>query len=140
MNTDSMPSILSATSEDIAHSAFSHRLGRGFLWTAVFIASRLPEVLCRELGFNTCAWISPLYETFILLSLAIVAARVCSNKHFSGFILATAALTFGWRVVVPWIEDSLVFTSAVNHLSWGAQFFVLRVAQEQQPEEIGIQK
>jgi membrane protease YdiL (CAAX protease family) len=92
----------------------------------VFIASRFPEIICRELGFSAGVRVSPLYETFLLISLAIVAGKLCSKKNLPGFILAMAALTFSWRVVVPWIESSPVFVSALHHLSWGAQFFALR--------------
>src|SRR5204862_35322 len=54
--------------------------GRGFLWGAVFIASRLPEIICRELGLSGGIWVSPLFETLLLISLAIIAARVHPNK------------------------------------------------------------
>ena len=122
--------IASASEEDITQTAQHHTwIGRAFLWCAVFIASRLPEVLCRELGFTTCGWISPLYETFVLISLALVATKLCPSKHFAGFILATAALTYSWRVVVPWIESSVAFVSLLHNLSWGAQFFVLRLTR-----------
>ena len=122
-----MPTLLSASPEHIAQSAHSRTwIGRGFLWSAVFVASRLPEIICRELGFSAGVWVSPLYETILLISLAIGAARLCRNKNLAGFILATAALTFSWRAVVPWIEASPAFVLASQHLSWGAHFFTLR--------------
>ena len=122
-----MPTIASASPEGIVQSVHSQTwIGRGFLWGAVFVASRLPEIICRELGVTAGAWVSPLYETFFLIGLAIVAGRVCPKKNLAGFIFAMAALTFSWRVVVPWIEASPSFVAASRHLSWGAQFFVLR--------------
>jgi len=122
-----MPTLLSASPEEIAQSAhWQTWIGRGLLWTAVFVASRLPEIICRELGFGAVVWVSPLYETLLLISLAIGAARLCPNKNLAGFILATAVLTFSWRVVVPWIEASPAFVAASDHLSWGARFFALR--------------
>ena len=122
-----MSTIASASPEGIVQSVHSPTwISRGFLWGAVFVASRFPEIICRELGVSAGAWVSPLYETFLLISLAIVAGRVCPKKNLAGFILAMAALTFSWRVVVPWIESWPVFVSALHHLSWGAQFFALR--------------
>ena len=96
------------------------------MWSAVFVASRFPEIICRELGFSAGVWVSPVFETLLLISLAIGAARLCPNKNLAGFIVATAALTFSWRIVVPWIEASPVFVAASHHPSWGARFFALR--------------
>lgn len=100
--------------------------GRGYAWSAVIIGSRFPEIICREFGFDAGLWISPLSQTFILLGLAIVAARLCPVQHVAGFILAIAALSFGWDVVVPWIESLGAFGSTLHHLSWGGQLFLLR--------------
>ena len=100
--------------------------GRTFLWSAIFIASRFPEIICRELGLNGGIWVSPLFETLLLISLAIIASRVHPNKNLAGFIVAMAALNVSWRIVVPWIESSLAFAAVSENLSWGAQFFVLR--------------
>jgi membrane protease YdiL (CAAX protease family) len=100
--------------------------GRGYAWSAVIIASRLPEIICHDFGFNAEVWISPLSQTIILFGLAILAAKLCPIKNLPGFILAIAALTLGWRVVVPWIETSTVFHSASHNLSWGGRFFLLR--------------
>ena len=98
----------------------------GYAWTAVIIGSRLPEIIGLQFGFNVERWVSPLSQTIILLCWAIVTAKLCPTKDLAGFILAIAALTFGWRVVVPWIEASSVFHAASHHLSWGGYFFLLR--------------
>lgn len=100
--------------------------GRGYAWSAVIIGSRLPEIICREFGLNAGLWVSPLSETLVLLGLVIVAAKLCSNKNLTGFILAITMLSVSWGVVVPWIESSGVFQSASLHLSWGGRFFLLR--------------
>jgi membrane protease YdiL (CAAX protease family) len=86
----------------------------------------LPEIVSRELGNQAGLWVGPLYEALFLISLAIIAAGLCANKNLAGFILAIAALTFSWRIVVPWMESTPVFISASTHVSWGAHFFVLR--------------
>ena len=98
----------------------------GYAWTAVIIGSRLPEIIGLQFGFNVERWVSPLSQTIILLCWAIVAAKLCPTKDLAGFILAIAALTFGWRVAVPWIEASSVFHAISHHLSWGGYFFLLR--------------
>jgi membrane protease YdiL (CAAX protease family) len=100
--------------------------GRRYAWSAVIIGSRLPEIIWRHAGFDVQMWPSPLYETIILLGLAVVAAKLCPIRNLAGFILAIAALTFSWRVAVPWIEASSIFQSASSHLSWGGRFFLLR--------------
>jgi len=116
-----------APTENIAGSA-PHQTwsGRGFAWSAVIIGSRLPEIICREFGFNAEVWLSPLSQTIILVGLAMVAAKLCPIKNLAGFILAIAALTFSWRVLVPWIEALSAFRSASQYLGWGGRFFLLR--------------
>jgi membrane protease YdiL (CAAX protease family) len=100
--------------------------GRGYAWITVIIGSRLPEIICRQFGFDAAGWGWPLSQTIILLGLAIFAAKVRPIKNLPGFILAIAALKFGWDVVVPWIEASSAFQSASHYLSWGGRFFLLR--------------
>jgi membrane protease YdiL (CAAX protease family) len=125
-----MPTIVRASPEEIAQRAQSqNRIVRVFAWSAVFVASRFPEIICRELGFQGSVLVSPILETLFLIGLAMAAAKLCSNKHLAGFILATAALTFSWRIVVPWIESSSVFVSTWRELSWGARFFALRATR-----------
>lgn len=122
-----MSTLVRAMPEDVTQNTQAQApIARAFVWSAVFVASRFPEIICRELGFSGGMWISPTYETILLIGLAIAAARLCPSKNPAGFILATAALTFSWQAVVPWIESSPAFVSALPHLSWGAQFFAFR--------------
>lgn len=122
-----MPTLASAPLEKITRTPPPQIWnGRGYAWSAVIIASRLPEIIWRLLGFDAQMWPSPLYETIILLGLAIGAGKLCPIRNLAGFVLAIAALTFSWRVVVPWIEASNFFYSASHHLSWGGRFFLLR--------------
>lgn len=122
-----MPPRAPSLTEKMNRSALSQTWnGRGYAWSAVIIGSRLPEIICRQFGFNAGLWVSPLSETLILLGLAIVAAKLCPTKNITGFVLAIAMLSFSWGVVVPWIESSGVFHSASQHLSWGGRFFLLR--------------
>ena len=121
-----MPTILSAPPEIVPNAHLGSWSRRVLLWTTVLIASRLPEIVCREFGITAGVWISPLCETLFLISLAIIATQLYANKNLSGFILAAAALIFSWRVIVPWIESSVAFISASNDVSWGARFFFYR--------------
>jgi CAAX protease family protein len=122
-----MPMVAPSETESIRHRA-SHRnsSGRGYAWTAVLVGSRFPEIICRQFGFDAGLWVSPFSETCILLGLAIVAARLYPVKNLASFVLAIAVLSFSWGVAVPWIESLDVFNSALHHLSWGGQFFLLR--------------
>jgi hypothetical protein len=114
-----MPTTLSASPQIIPAAHSQSWIQRVLLWTAVLVASRLPEIACRELGISAGVWVAPLYETLFLIGLAILAAQLHPNKNLAGFIFATAALTFSWRIIVPWIESSLVFVSASDHMSCG---------------------
>lgn len=99
--------------------------GREYGWGAVLIGSGLPEIACRHFGIHGGIWLG-LGQASILVGLAIVAARLCPIKNLAGFILAIAALSFGWRVAVPLMEASSVFHSATQSLNWGGQFFLSR--------------
>jgi membrane protease YdiL (CAAX protease family) len=99
--------------------------GRGYAWSAVLIGSRLPEIVCRHFDINAEMWL-PLSQTIILLGLAIVAAQIRPIKNLAGFILAIAALKFGWDVVAPWLAASSVVHSASRSLGWGGRFFLSR--------------
>src|SRR5437588_12770614 len=102
---------------------------RRYVWGTVIFGSRLPEIICRQLGFDMAVSVLPLSQTLILLGLAIVAAKLHPTKSLAGFILTVAALKFGWDVVVPRIEASIVFQSALHNLSWGGRFFLLRAVR-----------
>lgn len=121
-----MPAVAAYPRETITRRAPAQTWnGRGYAWSAVLIGSGLPEIAYRQAGINADMWL-PLTQTLILLGLAIVAARLCPIKNLAGFILAIAALSFAWRVAVPWIEASSVIHSASHSLDWGGRFFLSR--------------
>jgi membrane protease YdiL (CAAX protease family) len=91
----------------------------------VFIGSGVPQIVCREFGITVGTWL-PLSQTIILLGLALTAAKLCPIKNLAGFILAIAALQFGWQIAVPWIEASNVVHFASQHLNWSGRFFLSR--------------
>lgn len=121
-----MPTVALSSPEKITRSA-PPRIwnGREYAWGAVLIGSGLPEIACRYFGIDAGMWVG-IGQASILLGLAIIAAKLCPIKNLAGFILAIAALSFGWRVAVPWIEASGVFHSATQYLNWGGQFFLSR--------------
>ena len=109
----------------VASKPIQQLTGRGYAWAAVLIGSRLPEIACHELGLNGGLWV-PLGQTAVLVGLAIVAAKRCPIKNLSSFILAVAALSFGWLFAAPWLASSNVIQSASHYLGLGGQFFLSR--------------
>jgi membrane protease YdiL (CAAX protease family) len=99
--------------------------GRGYVWAATFLGSGFLEIVAHQFGLRAGIWL-PLAETACLLALAMVAAKVCPIKNLAGFILAIAAMNFGWLVVVPWLEASGSIQAISNHLGWGGRFFLGR--------------
>jgi membrane protease YdiL (CAAX protease family) len=85
----------------------------------------LPEIICRQLGVNAEMWL-PLSQTIILLGLAVVVAKLCPIKNLAGFILAIAALKFGWDFAVPCFESSNIVHFASQYLDWAGRFFLAR--------------
>ena len=121
-----MPTIAPSLPEKIVPSAPQQGWnGRGYAWAAIFIGSRLPELVCRQFGINAGTWL-PLSQTIMLIALAITVAKLCPIKNLAGFILAIAALEFGWQVAVPWVEASSVVHFASQHLDWAGRFFLAR--------------
>src|SRR4029077_6396426 len=102
------------------------RSGRLYVWAAVIIGSRFPEVICRQFGWDGGLWVSPLSETLVVLGLAIVVNKLCSEKDLIGFVLVIAVLSFSWGVVVPWIDSPEIFQVTSRKMDWGAGFFFLR--------------
>jgi membrane protease YdiL (CAAX protease family) len=99
--------------------------GRGYAWAAVLIGSRLPEIACHELGINGGIWV-PLGQTAVLIGLAIAAAKLSPVRNIASFILAVAALSFGWLFAAPWLGSSHLIQSASHYLGLGGQFFLSR--------------
>jgi CAAX protease family protein len=118
--------VLTALPEKIARNSPPRaRSGRGYVWTATFLGSGLLEILSHQFGFKSGIWL-PLAETFCLLGLAMVAGKFCPIKNLPGFILAIAAMNFGWLVVVPLLESSQIIQGISNHLGWAGRFFLGR--------------
>jgi membrane protease YdiL (CAAX protease family) len=121
-----MPAVAISPAKKITRSAPPHHWdGRAYAWSAVFIGSGSPEIMCRQFGITAGTWL-PLSQTIILLGLAFTAAKLCPIKNLAGFILAIAALQFGWQIAVPWIEAASVVHFASQHLNWSGRFFLSR--------------
>jgi membrane protease YdiL (CAAX protease family) len=98
---------------------------RDYVWAAALIASGVPEIVCHQFGIPRGMWLS-LSELFVILALAVLAAKLHPVKNLVGFILAVAAFKFGWDVAVPLIEASSVFQSITSSLDWSSRFFLAR--------------
>lgn len=121
-----MPTVTASLPKKSAPTAdHGYRNSRGWVWSAVFIGSRLPEIICRQFGFTTGMWL-PLSQTGVLICLAVLAARLNRNRNVAGFISAVAALNFSWLVVVPLVEQSSAVHSAMQYLGWAGGFFLSR--------------
>ena len=121
-----MPAVAISPAKRITRSAPSHSWnGRGYAWTAVFIGSGLPEIVCREVAISAGTWLI-LSQTIVLLGLAIIAVKLRPIGNPAGFILAIAAMQFAWHVAVPWIEASNVAHFASQYLNWSGRFFLSR--------------
>src|SRR2546430_9676610 len=116
---------ISPLKESIRSVSPTTRNGRGYAWGAVIIGSRIPEIVSRSCGINAHVWL-PLTQMILLLGLAMVVAKVCPIKNLAGFILAIAALKFGWEVLAPWIQTSRAIHATSSYLGWGGSFFLSR--------------
>jgi len=118
--------VLVSPSEKITRAECSCRSNvRGYVWAAMLIASRLPEILFHQFGFNPGVWLT-LSQSIVLFGLAIFAAKQHSIEKLAGFIFALAALNFSWLVIVPWLETSSVIQNAYHSLGWSERFLLAR--------------
>jgi membrane protease YdiL (CAAX protease family) len=121
-----MTMALISPSNQIAQSAPSPRgTPRDYVWAAALIASGVPEIVCHQFGIPRGMWLS-LGELFVILGLAVLAAKLHPVKNLVGFILAVAAFKFGWDVAVPLIEASSFYQSITSSLDWSRRFFLAR--------------
>ena len=98
---------------------------REYVWASVLIACGVPEIVCHQFGIDRGMWLS-VGELFVILGLAVLAAKLHPVKNLVGFLLAIAALKFGWDIAVPWIEASSVYQSVTSSLDWSHRFFLAR--------------
>ena len=89
------------------------------------IGSRLPQVIWSQFHHVNGVWL-PLSQTIMLVGLALAAATLRPIKNLAGFILAIAALKFGWDVMAPWLERTSVMAAIAEPLGWGGRFFLSR--------------
>jgi hypothetical protein len=121
-----MPIAIASRPETITRSATQAQWsGRTYAWSGVLLGSRLPEIIGKNFGLHAGMWL-PLAQTLVLLGLALAAARLRPIQNLAGFIVAIAALKFGWDVFAPWMESSGLFQSAASSFGWGGRFFLAR--------------
>lgn len=115
-----------APPEALAALIGSQRLSRGYILLAVAVGSRLPEILCHELGWNA-GFLLPIGQTLFLLGWATILVTAQRNPPAASLILTIAALCFSWSVIAPWLERTAVVQSAFHNLSWSGRFYVSRL-------------
>ena len=117
---------LISPSNKVGQSAPPSRVSpRDYVWAAVLIACGVPGIVCDQFGIHPGIWLS-VSELFVILGLAALAAKLHPVKDLVGFLLAIAALKFGWEIAVPWIEASSVYQSVTSSLDWSQRFFLRR--------------
>jgi membrane protease YdiL (CAAX protease family) len=92
----------------------------------MFIASSLPEIVCRRLAGDPPAWL-PFAEIGALLLAASVCAFFPNWRGLSGFILALAALRLGWSVIMPAFAWSDALSAGAQELNWASRLFLERL-------------
>jgi membrane protease YdiL (CAAX protease family) len=91
----------------------------------MLLASAIPTIVTRELGFGSLMWV-PIAQSALLIAIAIVLSRFAKLRTLSGFVLALAALRFGWYVAAPWIETHTAYHDWMRNASWGRRLFFAR--------------
>jgi len=92
----------------------------------MFIASSLPDIICRQFSVDPPEWL-PFAQIGALLLLVIVCAFSPNWRGLSGFILALAALRLGWSVIMPAFAWSDTLSNWSQRMNWGERQFLGRV-------------
>jgi membrane protease YdiL (CAAX protease family) len=92
----------------------------------MFIASSLPEIVCRQFAVDPPAWL-PFAEIGALLLTASICAFSPNWRGLCGFVLALAALRLGWSVIMPAFAWSDTLSAWAQHLNWAARLFLERM-------------
>jgi membrane protease YdiL (CAAX protease family) len=92
----------------------------------MFIASSLPEIVCRQLAVDPPAWL-PFAEIGALLLAASICAFSPNWRGLCGFVLALAALRLGWSVIMPAFAWSDTLSAWAQQLNWAARLFLERL-------------
>ena len=95
-------------------------------WAAMFVASSLPDIICRQLSIDPPPWL-PFSEISVLLIVVIACAFSPKWRGLCGFVLALVALRLGWSVIMPAFAWSDMLTAWTQRLDWAGRLFVGRV-------------
>jgi membrane protease YdiL (CAAX protease family) len=103
----------------------SDPLPRIIAWSAVIIASALPEIIWRESGHRISFWL-PATQCALLLIAGIAVLRFARLRVLARFLLALAALRLGWHFVGPWIAGTDLVRGWLEGTNWGVRLYIGR--------------
>jgi hypothetical protein len=98
---------------------------RSCAWGVILFGDALPEIVWRSFGY-TPSLALPLIQVIAMLALAVFVGHAYGNKNLVGFVLAVAAMRFGWNVVVPILDQTSIVQQAAQACDPGGKFFLLR--------------
>lgn len=99
---------------------------RILVWSAVIVGSAVPEIISREYGFGSPSSL-PVIQCGLLIVAAFVLSRFQRWAGLTRFVLAIAALRFGWYVVGPWLNGTRIVQEWSQETSWGGRLLIARL-------------
>jgi membrane protease YdiL (CAAX protease family) len=103
----------------------SQPLPRVIAWSAVLLASALPEIIWRESGHRISFWM-PAGQCTLLVLTGIVVMRFPRLRMLARFLLALAGLRLGWSFVGPWIARTDLVGGWLEGAHWGVRLYINR--------------
>lgn len=101
-------------------------LRRAVAWTAMLIASAVPNIIFRVSG-NGSPYFLPVTQTAVVVLIAILADRSPRLRPLTGFLLTIGILRLGWFFIAPVLGDWAPIHNLAADSSWGAQQFIARL-------------
>ncbi len=100
-------------------------LVRWVAWGAILISSEVPEIILGHSRLEGPSWL-PLTQCFILMVIALCAARSPRLKGLVRFLVAIAALLLGWYVISPALSHLASLRTFSADPSWGRRLLFAR--------------
>lgn len=87
--------------------------------------SALPNIICTLSG-NRSPYLLPVWQTALLVVVAIVVDRSIRLRPLTGFLLTIAIVRLGWFAIAPILGNWKPLHDAFSQTSWCAQQFFAR--------------
>ncbi len=100
-------------------------LVRAVVWGAMLLSSDVPEILFGYSRQEGPSWL-PLSQCLVLMLIALWAGRSAHLKGIVRFLVAIAALCFGWYVIAPGIASLPGVHGWSEQLNWGERILFAR--------------